>query len=183
MQLALDTGDAPVISFEVAGVPVPQGSKVARVVGKRIKLRSGKYAVVDPKVILTEQSDMQSATQPGQRLVRWREHIVRAGALAWREAMPRGAALWDCGVELSCEFVIPRPDGDWTSAGALRKSARAEPSVKPDLSKLVRAVEDALSGVVYRDDSRIVAYGRVWKRYAAQGGAGGVRVQVRPITT
>jgi Holliday junction resolvase RusA-like endonuclease len=30
------------------------------------------------------------------------------------------------------------------------------PTVKPDLTKLLRAVEDALTGVVWRDDSQII---------------------------
>lgn len=33
---------------------------------------------------------------------------------------------------------------------------REKPSVRPDLTKLIRAVEDALTGVIWKDDAQIV---------------------------
>lgn len=39
------------------------------------------------------------------------------------------------------------------------------PSVMPDLSKLTRAAEDAVKGVVWTDDGRVVGYDLLWKAY------------------
>lgn len=39
------------------------------------------------------------------------------------------------------------------------------PSTTPDLSKLVRSTEDALKGVVWKDDARVIAYRRLEKVY------------------
>lgn len=39
------------------------------------------------------------------------------------------------------------------------------PSVNPDVSKYVRAAEDAVKGIVWTDDGRVVGYDLVWKTY------------------
>jgi crossover junction endodeoxyribonuclease RusA len=62
-------------------------------------------------------------------------------------------------VRLSASFYLPRPK----TLPVRRPRAHVK---KPDLSKLVRALEDALTGVVYRDDSQIVEL-LVGKYYAA----------------
>lgn len=70
----------------------------------------------------------------------------------WRERVT-AAALWCAPVELmegplvlAVAFAMPRP-----------KTVKREfPSVKPDLDKLTRAIGDALSGVVYKDDAQII---------------------------
>lgn len=51
-----------------------------------------------------------------------------------------------------------------------RPSAPHYPAVKPDATKLVRAVEDALTGICWRDDAQIVNQD-VRKRYADTGSA------------
>ncbi len=56
---------------------------------------------------------------------------------------------WEGPVSLSLTFYLPRP-----------KSAPKRvqhPATRPDLSKLLRSVEDALTGIVYRDDAQIVS--------------------------
>lgn len=61
---------------------------------------------------------------------------------------------------LEVTFWIPRPKGHYGSgknADAPKAGAPFAPTVKPDLLKLTRAVEDALTGLVYRDDAQITA--------------------------
>jgi Holliday junction resolvase RusA-like endonuclease len=64
-----------------------------------------------------------------------------------------------------------------------KKSVRRPyPSVKPDLSKLVRAVEDALTDAkVWRDDALVVRYHELDKVYAAAGEEPGVLISIRPL--
>lgn len=86
-------------------------------------------------------------------------------ASSMREAasMQMAFAGLRCAVEqpfaLTMAFYLPRPNGDFgkgKNAGKLTPSARVTPWVKPDLDKLQRAALDALTGIVYDDDSRVV---------------------------
>ena len=59
-------------------------------------------------------------------------------------------------VKLSAVFYMPRPKS--------RKKAKHY-TTRPDLSKLTRSLEDALTGVVWDDDSQVAQYGDVRKEY------------------
>jgi crossover junction endodeoxyribonuclease RusA len=68
---------------------------------------------------------------------------------------------------MQVRFIRPRPAGHYRTgrhAGELRPNASAFPTTKPDALKLARAVEDALMGIVYRDDAQIVEE-LIQKRY------------------
>lgn len=57
------------------------------------------------------------------------------------------------------EFRLPRPRGHYRTgknAASLRDSAPRYPITRPDVLKMARAVEDALTSVIWRDDSQIV---------------------------
>lgn len=56
-------------------------------------------------------------------------------------------------------FFTPRPKchyGTGRNAGKLKDDAPQYPTGRPDVLKLARAVEDALTGVVWADDAQIV---------------------------
>lgn len=56
-------------------------------------------------------------------------------------------------------FFIQRPQGHYgtgRNAGKLKPSAPTYPTKRPDVLKLSRPVEDALTGVIWKDDSQIV---------------------------
>jgi crossover junction endodeoxyribonuclease RusA len=98
---------------------------------------------------------------------KWRNAV----AFAALDLVTDGWELIDEPVELTVIFYLPRP-----------KSVldRAYPAVMPDLDKLVRAVGDSLSGVVYVDDSRIISL-TAKKLYADDRGPGAViRVNTLP---
>lgn len=80
-------------------------------------------------------------------------------------------------------YYMARPNGDYTKAGELTASARVEPWVKPDLDKLERATLDALTGMVWDDDARVVRVVKE-KRYASRERDIGlwIEVRVRPAT-
>lgn len=74
-----------------------------------------------------------------------------------------GRDLWHGPVELVVRFYVPRPKSHYGAKG-LRPVAPSYPTVAPDVTKLLRAVEDALKGIVWRDDSQVVIQ-HAWKRY------------------
>ena len=56
-------------------------------------------------------------------------------------------------------FVLLRPKhhfGTGRNARSLKPSAPMYPQTKPDLTKLVRAAEDAMKGIVWKDDGQVV---------------------------
>lgn len=173
-----DTPERIAISFEVAIPPMTQGSKTARIVGRTIRVK-GQRAVINPQAVMVEIGNMATkkhanGTQKrkGGELDRYRAKVAARA----HKAMA-GRRLLVGAVELSAEFVFARPQSHYTSTGKITKSAllRFPPL---DVSKLVRAIEDAMSGVVYIDDRQITRYGDISKRYATGAGVGGVRVSI-----
>ncbi len=74
-------------------------------------------------------------------------------------------------------FFVLRPKGHFgtgKNANVLKSSAPSFPVTKPDATKLWRCVEDALTGIVWRDDAQIVQQ-QVSKSYGPQAG---VRVEI-----
>lgn len=87
--------------------------------------------------------------------------------------------LLDCALDVEMIFVIPWRKGDFgtgRNAGVLKDHAPLQPTSSPDVLKLARGVEDALTGVVYRDDARIVNES-LQKRY---GDTARVEIRIRP---
>jgi Holliday junction resolvase RusA-like endonuclease len=66
-----------------------------------------------------------------------------------------GEPVW-----MSLEFVMTRPDGHFgtgKNAGKLKPSAPRWPTAKNgDRTNLLKAVEDALTGIVWHDDAQVV---------------------------
>lgn len=78
------------------------------------------------------------------------------------------------------DFYLQRPRGHFGSgrnAGTIKAGAPVRPPTKPDALKLARAVEDALTGVVYPDDAQIVEE-HLAKHYAEDGQPVGVRIRL-----
>lgn len=81
----------------------------------------------------------------------WREAVVYA-AIAHRPSVPLDGPL-----ELRVVFTLPRPKS--------AAKARWSPDRKPDLSKLIRSTEDALTDAgLWADDARVVSVvaSKVW---------------------
>ena len=139
------------IRIDVRGyVPAPQGSK--RHVGNGVMVESCKT------------------------VKQWRAAVADA-------AVQQGATPLAGTVEMDAVFVFPRPRshyGTGKNADKLKASAPELHSVRPDVSKLLRSTEDALSSLAYQDDARI-ARTTACKRYAAQGELPGALIVVRAI--
>ncbi|KKL67003.1 hypothetical protein LCGC14_2139330 [marine sediment metagenome] len=65
--------------------------------------------------------------------------------------------LFDEPLVLSCRIYRMRPKS--------KPKKIIYPTTTPDLDNYLKAIKDALTGLVYRDDSLIVGYRDVWKLY------------------
>jgi len=92
----------------------------------------------------------------------WKTDVSQAASAAYKGDLLMGP------IELSLIFVRLRPAGHLAKKG-IRASAPEFPITKPDALKLARAVEDALTGIIWRDDSQIVDE-HLYKRYGAKPG-------------
>lgn len=94
-------------------------------------------------------------TDDNKKSKSWQGHVTDVAT----EAMD-GSELLEGPLQLVLLFCVPRPSGHFgtgKNSGVLKDSARPFPTVKPDITKLIRGVEDALTGVVWRDDAQVVA--------------------------
>lgn len=101
----------------------------------------------------------------------WRQD-VRAAALAVRG----DAATVDGPLAVRMVFTLPKP-------ASAPKRRRSYPCRKPDLSKLVRSTEDALTDAgIWADDARVVNYDRLAKVFPGEDPealqAPGVRIEI-----
>ena len=87
----------------------------------------------------------------------------------WREAV-KGAALQardglsplDCPLVVRMVFTLPKPQ-------SAPKRKTTYPMRTPDLSKLLRSTEDALTDAgIWRDDARVIEYSRAAKVYPGE---------------
>lgn len=128
------------LTITVPGIPAPQGSKKAYV-------RGGRAIMVEAN----------------PRTKSWRS-TVTAYALTTKPSAPLLGP-----VNLAAEFVMPRPQSHFRTgrhAGQLRDDAPGSCAKKPDLSKLIRAVEDSLTDAGWwRDDAQVVSLKATLKRY------------------
>ena len=128
--------------FTVYGRPQPGGSK--RAFARKNK-ETGKLSVA---VV-----DMNE-----KRVKPWKNEVeMVASTLIGERPMYEGPLL------LVVAFYMPRPKNHIGVHGVKRTAPRY-PTVRPDATKLLRPLEDALSGILWKDDSQIVEQ-IVRKRY------------------
>src|SRR2546421_13061124 len=98
-------------------------------------------------------------TDSNRNLKSWQSLVAEAAGRAITERADPWKLL-DGPIRLSVAFYLPRPQSLPKKILAMTKA--------PDTSKLIRATEDALSGVVWRDDA-LVCEIISGKYYAAEG--------------
>ena len=87
----------------------------------------------------------------------WRQDVVAAAIKAREDA--GDFAPFDCPLSVRMVFTLPKP-----KSAPKRKTIYA--MRKPDVSKLARSTEDALTtAAIWTDDSRVVEYERLAKVY------------------
>lgn len=143
-----------VIAFTVDGAPAPQGSKQARTT------KAGATYIHEGN---------------RERLEPWRNAVAARA----RETMAGRPALTGP-LELDVAFAFGRPRAHYRTgrhAGELKPSAPIYCDRRPDLDKLVRAIGDAITGIVAVDDGAIVEL-RARKFY----GSPAAHIAIRALT-
>lgn len=100
-------------------------------------------------------------THDNPRTKDWQQTIAHAANLAiGRQPHTQAPFFIEAGeaVRATAVFYLARPK-------SLRKKTNVHHTKKPDLDKLTRTVNDALTGIVWNDDAQIVDL-QVRKRYA-----------------
>lgn len=150
----LDKGGTTSMRFFVAGVPVPKGS--------------AKAFVVKGRAVVTQDN--------GEKQKPW------ASSISWlAQQSMNGNPLMLGPVIITLVFIMPRPKahyGTGRNSASIKENAPYWHTAKPDLDKLIRCVKDALTGVVYKDDSQVVQLDRCTKSY---GPTPGVTIMVTDI--
>lgn len=121
------------VEFFVPGVPAPGGSK------------KGYYNKHTKFVTLTSACPR---TKPWMETVKW-----------WAKQAWNRQCLLERHIRFTFEFHMLRPKGHYgvgRNAGIVKASSPKFPGVRPDLTKLVRSTEDALTGIIWRNDSLVV---------------------------
>lgn len=125
----------------VYGIPAPQGSK--RFVGHA---KNGRGIMVESS----------AAVKP------WREATKTAAVEADIKLLESGKTLTGGPVEVEMIFTLPKPK-------SAPKTRRTWPDRKPDLSKIIRSTEDAITDAgVWDDDARVISL-RARKCYPNEG--------------
>jgi len=148
-------------SFYIQGTPVPQGSKNAFVYTPKGGGR--------PRAVVTDAS--------GQRLKDWRKIIHYTAKQKWSGDPLEGP------VSLTVTIYIKRPKnhyGTGKNAHMLKDTAPKHHIIKPDRTKLLRAIEDGLTGICWKDDSQVIS-GPCDKLYADKREDAGCFVTIEPI--
>lgn len=124
------------LQFVVYGTPQPAGSKRGFPITNKT---TGKI-----RVILTDANPKAKD---------WKGSVMAAASVAYDGLL----LLGPLNVEIRLYFHRPKGDyGTGRNAGKLKPSAPSHKITSPDLFKCARGVEDALQGIVYKNDSQIV---------------------------
>jgi Holliday junction resolvase RusA-like endonuclease len=107
----------------------------------------------------------------------WKRDVAKVGRIVMRSAPPLETPL-----AVVVVFYLARPAGHFTTTGKLSKQGRENPypSWRPDATKLWRAAEDALTGIIWKDDGLIISQG-VAKLWADAPAIPGVDIVVMTI--
>jgi Holliday junction resolvase RusA-like endonuclease len=153
------------ITIDITGDPKPGGSKTATA----LYGRDGKPRVTAAGRVITIMRDDAKGNADWKTTVREQARKQYGGEPLMGE------------LEVHVTFYKARPKGHFNTRGKLTPKALASigPSVKPDATKLWRSTEDALTGILWRDDAQIVTQSQA-KRWA-DGRPPGCVVEVVPL--
>lgn len=139
--------------FTVLGRAQQRGSKVASLIPKR----GGGFITHNGRPVV-------AARDSNKKSKDWMQEVKSAAISQLGEIK-----LLTGPIELTAEFYFARPSshyGSGKNANVLKPSAPIVHAQSPDLAKLLRSLEDALTKVVWLDDKQVFRYGngtqRLW---------------------
>lgn len=129
------------ISFSVYGKPVPGGSKTT----KALYDKKGKPRLTKTGRVVTVTFDDAKGN------AEWKSKIRSMARYHFKGRKPFTSPLM-----LKTTFYVQRPQFHFRSNGELKPNAPKYPTVRPDATKLLRSTEDALSGILWIDDTQVI---------------------------
>lgn len=143
------------IAFRIIGRAVPAGSKRAIPVCNR---RTGEPLRGPGGRIVTR------AVHANLKLPEWLREVARAAREAYDGPLLHGP------LKLQVTVFRARPKshyGTGRNAHRVRDGAPPAPDTRPDLTKLVRGIEDGLTGIIWRDDGQVceLVAAKRWGRF------------------
>jgi Holliday junction resolvase RusA-like endonuclease len=135
------------ITFWVPGIPAPGGSKNAFPI-KKGGVYTGRVAVVDAG---------------GKKTKAWRAAVSQCAKEAMQSNPPLEGPL-----RIYADFVMPRPKYHFNQKG-IKQDAPYFHIVAADIGKLARSTDDAMTGIVYKDDAQLCET-RTCKHYGNRPG-------------
>lgn len=146
------------VSFFVAGLPATAGSKR----GFPIRRKDGSLGV--------------AMTHDNKRAKPWMSQVATKAAEHFKSP-------WKGPCALHVVFVFARPKshyGSGKNSDQVKAASPVHKTSKPDCTKLVRCLEDGLTGVAYQDDAQVVEL-VVKKRYGETPGAFVQVIEKEPV--
>lgn len=124
------------------------------------------YGIAQPKgstrAFLPKGGRVPIITESNRNVRSWQQLVAQAASATLAVTAPEEVAGLRTGpVWLVVDYWLPRPKKYWSP-----RHAHVAHCTRPDLDKLVRAVQDALTGVVWTDDSGVIGV-IAHKQYAA----------------
>jgi Holliday junction resolvase RusA-like endonuclease len=151
------------VTIRVYGTPAPQGSKRAFAIRKG-GVPTGKVAVIESS---------------HDRIKAWRQAVIDEAI-----QVKNWPAL-DGPLAVSICFFLKRPQnhyGTGRNAGTLKPTAPPYPCGTPDLGKLARSTEDALTAAGIWHDDALVVDEHIKKMYVGRLETTGARIEITPLT-
>jgi Holliday junction resolvase RusA-like endonuclease len=148
--------EANPLKFFVPGIPAPGGSKRA------FYIKELKRAIVAPA---------SKKTKP------WMQAVAGCVRAEYDGEVLQGP------LSVEFQFRFLRPKSHYRTgqyAGYVKNSAPLYPTGRPDRTKVMRSTEDALTGILWKDDSQIVA-GDATKIYVERDPGVVITVFVNPL--
>ncbi len=142
----------PTYAFVVWGRGQQRGSKIPSLIPKR----GGGFVSKNGRPVLVARDSNKKSGD-------WMQEVKIAAI----DQLGR-IALLSGPIELTARFYFVRPKGHFGSgknAGILKASAPIQHAQSPDLAKLLRSLEDALTKVLWVDDKLVCRYGYGTGRY------------------
>lgn len=145
------------LRFTVLGRGQQRGSKIPQAI-----YRNGKPVTKNGRVVVVarDSNDSKSLT--------YMQEVRTVAILAMDQ---QSFKMLTNPIELSLIFWFKRPQshyGSGANANVVKSSSPKHHAQSPDLAKLVRCLEDALTGIAWQDDKQVFRYKLIERRWTTE---------------